>query len=183
MFRKLFIVIWLLAVALVVVFGQKLMENQNAIVALEGEEVIDASFVGASWANNWALEKCCPPIKRVDEVNLAKVKLVSLLKEGEEPIPGDEWERRLGDMECLDARLLKLLWEKKELIPSSWKKRAPDGSARCIFFPRDIFLDSTGARCVMYLTWQSNGEAPKWHLGYRWLGGLFNSGEVVATIN
>lgn len=60
------------------------------------------------------------------EVNLADVKLVTMLNDGEDCVKGEEQLKRLkasGQIR-LDAKFFQTLWENQHLVPESWKEHA-----------------------------------------------------------
>lgn len=168
---------YLALVSLVLVFGSKVARKLDQLmsqsVVVLGDQDVDPAFLGVGWVAEQNAQG-----QRFSEVDLSKVELISPIEEGEDVIPGEEWMQRLKESNRLDARLLKILWEKQELIPREWKGRTQEGYIRCIFFTGTVFANPLGERCVFYLSWYG-GE---WHLNHRWLGGRFNTAELACVV-
>ncbi|MBI5004584.1 MAG: hypothetical protein HZC04_00130 [Candidatus Lloydbacteria bacterium] len=96
------------------------------------------------------------------KLDITKVRFVTMLKDGESCIKGEEKLKRLksaGHIR-LDAKIFWVLWENEHLIPKSWRKKASKKRAtRFIHFDGLIFLDRTGLRHVPCLYW----EHSEWH--------------------
>ncbi len=87
-------------------------------------------------------------------VGIHSIKLEHMLKPGEDWIDGEERLRRLKEARYLqlDAKVFQTLWENKESIPESWKKRIGT-LATFVFFDGTILQDPRGLHHVIYLYW------------------------------
>ncbi len=96
----------------------------------------------------------------LSEVDLNKIRLETVLREGETRITGEEILERLkaGGNILLDVGLLKALWWNKSRIPKSWKERRLDGNIRYIYFYGTILRSPGGSRCVPCLYWGVDGR-------------------------
>ena len=104
-------------------------------------------------------------------LDLTKVRFVTMLKDGELCIKGEEKLKRLksaGHIR-LDASIFWTLWMNEHLIPESWKKKASKKRAtRFIRFDGTIFLDQNGlchVPCLYY-------EHSEWHWCTDYLGSI-----------
>ena len=93
------------------------------------------------------------------ELDLTKVQFVTMLKDGESFINGEEKRKRLkkdGRIR-LDANAFLTLWEKQYLIPESWMERV-NGNRRFIYFDGTVLQNSINQRCVLCLFCLENGR-------------------------
>ncbi len=115
----------------------------------------------------WKVEEEDKRSKELTEVDLNKVQFVTMLKEGETSIKGEEKLKRLkkSDYIRLDADIFFTLWNNKSRIPESWKEKV-NGNTRYIFFDGAVLRRPRGDRCVLYLCWRGGG----WDWRCHWLG-------------
>lgn len=122
-------------------------------------------FIGDSWSilND---ERDARSIA-LTELDLTKVQHVTMLKDGETYINGEEKLGRLkaSDYIRLDADIFLTLWENQRLILESWKEKV-NGNTRYIFFDGTVLRDSDGYCCVLCLYWYDGA----WRWRVRWLG-------------
>lgn len=101
------------------------------------------------------------------KVDLLQVRLVSMIKNGEESIQGEEKLKRLkatGNIR-LDAGVFQALWENQELIPAEWEEKTKEYTTY-VFFDGTIIRDPYGRRYVLCLYF---GDG-RWDWNYFWLG-------------
>lgn len=114
------------------------------------------------------------------ELDLNKVKYVTMLKKGETSINGEEKLKRLkkdGHIR-LDADILFTLWKNRHLIPESWKERGVNGNTKFIYFDGTVLRRVSGHRCILYLYWC--GVAWRWDV--RWLDNDWRSDDLSAVL-
>lgn len=101
------------------------------------------------------------------ELDLTKVQHVTMLKDGETYVKGEEKLKRLkaSDYIRLDADIFLTLWENQHLIPESWKEKV-NGNIRYIYFDGTVLRRSGGNRYVLYLYWDDG----QWYWNVSWLG-------------
>ena len=117
-------------------------------------------FIG----KGWTIEEEDTRSLALNELDLTKVSLETMLRPGESSVKGEEKLRRLKESNFirLDAKILQTLWENNTAIPESWKEQV-------IFFDGTILCDSLCDRCIPSLYWH-NG---KWDwVSYRLSGGF-----------
>lgn len=120
-------------------------------------------FIGKGWSIDEQDERSL----KLNEVDLAKVKFETCLKEGETIIKGEEKLKRLKNTGYtrLDARFFLTLWQNQHLIPEAWKEKT-NGNTTLIFFDGTVLRRPDGGRFVLFLFWR--GGRWSWHC--RWLG-------------
>lgn len=101
-------------------------------------------------------------------LDLIKVQLVTMLKDGETYIKGEEKLKRLkaSDYIRLDADIFLTFWENQHRIPESWKEKV-NGNIRRIFFDGTVLLSPDGNRYVLFLYWRGG----VWNWSGHWLNG------------
>ena len=116
----------------------------------------------------WTIEEQDECSLALTQIDLANVKLESMLKKDESWIKGEEKLKRLKQAGYipLDTKVFQTLLENKVLIPESWKEKT-NGNTTYIFFDGTVLRGPGGHRCVLYLCW-SDG---RWRWGCDWLGG------------
>ena len=119
------------------------------------------AFLRKGWSIEEQDERSLKP-----EFDLTRIRLVSMLKKGENHIDG---EQRLGRLKVgkyvrLDAAVFLTLWRNLHLIPEQWKEKV-NGNTRFISFDGTVLRNPDGDRYVLYLYW-SDG---KWRWDYDWL--------------
>jgi hypothetical protein len=122
------------------------------------------SFIGDGWSI--LNDETDTRSMALTELDLNKVQLVMMLKDGEVCIGGEENLKRLkaSDYIRLDAGIFHTLWENQHVIPESWKEKV-NGNTRYIFFYGTVIRDSGGSRYVLYLYWDYGA----WDWGVYWL--------------
>ena len=112
-------------------------------------------MVGAGWE----IEEQDERSLALSEVNPADIRLVTILRDGESRVIGEERLLRLKAESHvrLDAKIFQAFRDNKDFIPENWKGEA-------VYFDGTVFRNSSGDRCVLYLCW---GE-DDWYWHYRW---------------
>ena len=110
---------------------------------------------------------------KLKSVDLSRIRLVTMLKDGEERISGEVKRERLKLSGCvkLDSFILQTLLDNKHLIPESWKEEL-DGRIRFIFFDGTVLLGREKEQNVLCLYWYWGD----WQVGCRELSTEFNDG-------
>ena len=118
-------------------------------------------FIGKGWTIKE--EDTCS--LALNELDLTKVSLETMLRPDELSVKGEERLRRLKESNFirLDAKMFQTLWENKAAIPESWKERV-------VFFDGTILRSLRGDRCILSLYWH-NG---KWYWVCYQLNGDFS---------
>lgn len=150
--------------------GGKVIVGEPKVVAINRNRFNPKKFIGAGWSilNDETDARSIA----LTELDLAKVQHVTMLKDGETYVKGEEKLKRLraSDYIRLDADIFLTLWENQHLIPESWKEKV-NGNTRYIYFDGTVLRDSDGCRFVLYLCWR--GGRWNWRvdwLDYDWLG-------------
>lgn len=123
-----------------------------------------AKFIGDGWSIQ--SDETDARSTALTELDLTKVQHVTMLKDGETYIKGEEKLKRLkkdGRIR-LDADVFYTLWTNQHLIPESWKEPI-NGNTHSIFFDGTVLRDSGGSRCVLCLYW-GDGQ---WDWSVVWL--------------
>lgn len=155
--------------------GGKMSIGGNILHINRSTPFAPASFIGDGWtiwkgpADGNGLEgeeEYDTRSTALTELDLTKVKLVTMLKSGETSITGEERLKRLKEAGHirLDAKIFQTLWENKPLIPESWKEKI-NGNTKFVSFDGTVLRSSGGDRCILYLYWLGD----KWHWLYDWL--------------
>ena len=94
------------------------------------------------------------------EVDLTKVRLETMLKDGESSVSGEEKLKRLisASFIRLDAKVFQTFWENKHFIPEEWKQPIR-GKMMGVYFYGTILRDGEDG-FVLYLYW--NYDRDKW---------------------
>ena len=140
------------------------MNTPSSIIKIDRTRPFDpVKFLGEGWSIAGQDKRSLA----LTEVDLTKVQLSTMLREGETSIRGEEHLKRLKKAGCvrLDAKVFQTLWENKELIPETWKERINE-NVRYIRFTGTELRRPGGGRCVLSLCWL----AGRWGWGYGWLG-------------
>lgn len=118
----------------------------------------------------WSIDEQDERSTSLTEISLSDISLKTVLNDGEKSIKGEDKLSRLKGMGyiCLDAGVLKTLWENQHLIPLEWRE-IKDNFVTFVFFDGTIFKNPKGDRSVLCLYWGKN----KWNcnpleLSYRW---------------
>jgi len=157
------------------------MNTPSSIIKIDRTRPFDpVKFLGEGWSIAGQDKRSLA----LTEVDLTKVQLSTMLRDGETSIKGEEHLERLKKAGCvrLDAKVFQTLWENQELIPEAWKERI-NGNIRSIHFTGTELRRPGGGRYVLYLYWHDG----RWSWGCRWLGlglswGANNSSAVLASI-
>jgi hypothetical protein len=124
-----------------------------------------AKFIGQGWSI--IADETDTYSTQLTELDFTKVQQVTMLKDSETYIKGEERLRRLkesGNIR-LDADIFLTLWENQHLIPEGWKEKV-NGNTRYIFFDGTVLRGPDGHRYVLYLYWDDDA----WYWLVRWLG-------------
>lgn len=118
-------------------------------------------FIG----KGWKIKEEDTTSLALNELDLTKVSLETMLRPDESSVKGEERLRRLKESNFirLDAKIFQTLWENKATIPESWKEWV-------VFFDGTILRDSFGDRCILSL-YRYNG---KWYWSCYRLNGDFS---------
>jgi len=138
--------------------GGKMIIGEPKIIQIDRTQPFDVKkFLG----DGWTIAKEDDNSLKLTELDLSKVQLKDMLKEGELSISHKGKRKRLKEAGCiyLDAKILQILWENQEMIPSSWKKRIR-GNPRYIYFDGTILRYLEGFFCVPCLCWRDG----RWNL-------------------
>ena len=121
-----------------------------------------ATFVGKSWSIAEEDESSL----KLTEIDLTRVRLESMLEEGETSVQGEKKLERLKAAKHirLDAKVFLTLWENQNLIPESWKEKT-NGNTTFIYFDGTVLRDSDGRRYILCLCWLDG----RWRWDYYWL--------------
>ncbi len=137
---------------------QRVLENPNcvfgnAVLAIDRGRPFDpAKFIGEGWSIVEQDERSLA----LSEVNIGDIQLVTMLKDGETYVRGEEKLLRLkasGKIR-LDAKVFQTFWENNDLIPESWR-------GKTVFFDGTVLRRPNGDRCVLCLCW--NGVKCHWY--------------------
>lgn len=144
--------------------GGKMMLGSSNIVPIYHNRFNPKKFLG----DGWSIQNDETDARSIalTELDLTKVELVTMLKDGETCIQGEEKLKRLksSDYIRLDADIFLALWENQHFIPESWKEKV-NGNIRYIFFDGTVLQSPLGGRCVLFLYW-GGGE---WFWDCYWL--------------
>lgn len=139
-----------------------------------------SKFVKIAYTSEVRIDETDPRSVLLTQVDLTKVKLVSMLKEGETSLKGEERLSRLKESNLirLDADIFFMLWENQHLIPEGWKKKI-EGNRCYIFFDGSILITEGKSRCVLYMSFISSNE---WVWGVTWLHNDFDGDYLSAVL-
>ena len=133
------------------------------------------NFIG----KGWKIEEEDDRSLNITELDLSKIELVLVLREGQISVSGEE--KLKGLRACgkirLDAKILQALWEHKELIPAHWKEKI-QGYKTNIFFDGTELRSPRGRSCVLCLYFVQ-GE---WNWRFRWLDYGWGVGDPSAVL-
>ncbi len=145
--------------------GGKVIVGEPKVVAINRNRFNPKKFIGDGWSilNDETDARSIA----LTELDLTKVQHVTMLKDGETYVKGEEKLKRLkaSDYIRLDADIFLTLWENQHLIPESWKEKV-NGNTRYIFFDGTVLRNSGGSRYVLYLYWDDG----QWSWDVDWLG-------------
>lgn len=145
--------------------GGRVIVGEPKVVVINRNRFNPVEFIGEGWAIVSG-----EPVSlstALTEIDLTKVQFVTMLKDGESYINGEEKLKRLKSSNYirLDADIFLTLWENQHLIPESWKEKV-NGNTCYIFFDGTVLRNPSGDRCVLCLGW-SGGQ---WRRLCFWLG-------------
>ncbi len=145
--------------------GGRVIVGEPKVITINRNRFNPKKFVGEGWSilNDETDARSIA----LTELDLTKVQHVTMLKDGETYVKGEEKLKRLksSDYIRLDADIFLTLWENQHLIPESWKEKV-NGNTRFIYFDGTVLRHSDGHRCVLYLFW-SDGQ---WRWDVYWVG-------------
>lgn len=149
----------------------------GALVAIIRNRFNPAEFIGQGWSI--VADETDARSLALTELDLTKVQQVTMLKDGETYVKGEEKLKRLksSDYIRLDADIFLMLWENQHLIPESWKEKV-NGNTRYIYFDGTVLRGPSGGRYVLCLYWYVGG----WGWRVDWLDFDFGQGHVSAVL-
>ena len=157
--------------------GGKVIVGEPKVVAINRNRFNPKKFIGDGWSilNDETDARSIA----LTELDLTKVQHVTMLKDGEAYIKGEEKLKRLkaSDYIRLDADIFLTLWENQHLIPESWKEKV-NGNTRYIYFDGTVLRYSGGGRCVLYLYWNDG----QWDWRVNWLGNDWGDSDPSAVL-
>lgn len=159
--------------------GGKVIVGEPKVISINRGRFNPKSFIGEGWSI--VADETDQRSVALTELDLTKVQHVTMLKDGETYVKGEEKLKRLkkdGRIR-LDADVFLTLWENQHLIPESWKEPI-NGNTRFVYFDGTVLRHSDGDRCVLYLYWPDG----QWRWLVHWLGddwGAFNPSAVLAS--
>lgn len=145
--------------------GKAIAIGQSKVVAVSRNRFNPSRFIGDGWSIQ--NDETDARSTLLTELDLTKVQHVTMLKDGESNIKGEEKLKRLkaSDYIRLDADIFLTLWENQHLIPLSWKEEV-NGNTRFIYFDGTVLRNSGSYRCVLSLYWSGS----RWDWYVSWLG-------------
>ena len=157
--------------------GGKVIVGEPKIVAINRNRFNPKKFIG----DGWSIQSDETDARSIalTEFDPTKVLHVTMLKDGEMCIKGEEKLKRLkaSRLVRLDADIFLTLWENQHLIPESWKEKV-NGNTRFIYFDGTTLRNSDGYRYVLYLYCRDG----QWHWDVFWLGGDWSDGDPSAVL-
>ncbi len=157
--------------------GGRVIVGEPKVIAINRNRFNPKRFVGEGWSilNDETDTRSIA----LTELDLTKVQHVTMLKDGETYVNGEEKLKRLkaSDYIRLDADIFLTLWENQHLIPESWKEKV-NGNTRFIFFDGTILRGSDGGRCVLCLYW----DVGAWDWSVHWLGSGWSGSRPSAVL-
>lgn len=144
--------------------GGKVIVGEPKVVAINRNRFNPKKFIGDGWSilNDETDARSIA----LTELDLTKVQHLTMLKDGETYVKGEEKLKRLkaSGLVRLDADIFLTLWENQHLIPESWKEKV-NGNTRYIYFDGTVLRRSDGHRYVLSLYWNDG----RWSWLVRWL--------------
>ncbi len=157
--------------------GGKVLVGEPKVITINRGRFNPAEFIGQGWSI--ITEETDTRSTTLTELDLTKVQQVTMLKDGETYVKGEEKLKRLkksGNIR-LDADIFHTLWENQHLIPESWKEKV-GGNTRYIFFDGTVLRLSDGSRYVLCLCWRGGA----WGWDVRWLDRGWYDGSPSAVL-
>jgi hypothetical protein len=145
--------------------GGKVLIGEPKVITINRGRFNPTEFIGRGWSI--ITEETDTRSTILTELDLTKVQQVTMLKDGETYVKGEEKLKRLkksGNIR-LDADIFHTLWENQHLIPESWKEKV-NGNTRFIYFDGTVLRYSGGRRSLLCLYWFGGA----WEWDVRWLG-------------
>jgi len=106
---------------------------------------------------DWRVTNSAPDVRTENlvEFDFEDVHLVTMLRQHEMSISGEEKQKRLKESHyiLLDANVFLTIWYNKHCIPERWKKKL-NGNTRYIVFDGTIFRSPDNKYCVLRLYWR-----------------------------
>ncbi|MFZ2253385.1 MAG: hypothetical protein WAW13_04450 [Minisyncoccia bacterium] len=156
--------------------GGSVVAREPKVIPIDRTHAFDpVAFIG----NGWSIVEQDERSLKLGEVDLTKVSLKTMLRDGEETVDGETKLRRLivsGGIR-LDAKVFQTLWENQHLIPM-YLKEPTIGNTAYVFFDGTILRYSGGGRCVLCLCWR--GGKCYWYCF--WLGGMWRADRRSAVL-
>ena len=138
--------------------------NRPIVIPIDRSKPFNVvALLGKSWRIDEEDERSLV----LTDIDLAQVRLETMMRDGELRIVGEEKLRRLkaaGHVR-LDAKILQALLEKPHLVPEHIKTRMGSNMVY-VFFDGTVLLNPDGNRCILYLACLGG----QWkHWSYHWL--------------
>ncbi len=148
--------------------GGRIIVGESKAISISRGRFNPAKFIGKGWSI--VAEETDTRSAALSELDLTKVELRTMLKDGETYVSGEENLNRLkaSGLVRLDADVFYTLWTNQHLIPESWKEKVK-GRTLYIYFDGTVLRNSDGHRFVLYLFWADG--VWDWHvlwLYYTW---------------
>lgn len=144
--------------------GGRVIVGEPKVITINRGRFNPAEFIGEGWSI--VAEETDQRSVALTELDLTRVQHVTMLRDGETYVKGEEKLKRLkkdGRIR-LDADVFHTLWENQHLIPESWKEPI-NGNTRFVYFDGTVLRDSDGDRYVLYLCWLDG----QWYWLVTWL--------------
>ncbi len=154
----------------------KLIIGEPKIITIDRSVAFNpAEFIGEGWKIDEQDERSVA----ITTLDLTKVSLVDMLKQGESAVNGEEKQKRLAKAGhiCLDAGAFWHFWKNKHLIQALWKEPI-GGKVRFIYFNGTVLRSPSRNRFVLYLDWSEG----RWGRSCSWLGSDFYTNELSAVL-
>ncbi len=131
------------------------------VISIIRDRFNPASFVEPGWTI--VMDERDELSVALTELDLNKVHLVTMLRERERSIKGEEKLERLkaSSKIRLDADVFLTFWENKDLIPESWKEKV-EGYTQHIHFDGTVLRNSYGNRYTLCLFWYDYEGEDEW---------------------
>lgn len=157
--------------------GGRVLIGEPKVVAINHNRFNPKKFIGDDWSI--LNDEMDARSIALTELDLTKVQQVTMLKDGETSIKGEEKLKRLKESGYirLDADIFYTLWTNQHLIPESWKEKV-NGNTRYIFFDGTVLRVSDGYRCVLCLDWYLG----QWRWDVGWLGHDWDASDPSAVL-
>jgi hypothetical protein len=145
--------------------GGKVIVGEPKVITINRNRFNPKKFVGDGWSilNDETDSRSIA----LTELDLIKVELRTMLRDGESYVKGEERLKRLksSDYIRLDADVFHTLFHNQHLIPKSWKEKF-NGNTRYIHFEGTVLQRSDGVHFFLCLYWYDG----RWDWSVTWLG-------------